>query len=206
MSAILSLGMGYLIGCISPSAWISKKKNVDLTQEGTKNLGATNTALVLGKAAGIFVMVFDIAKSFFSYKIARILFPHLVIAGILACIGAILGHCFPVSMGFHGGKGLAAFGGLVLAYKPWMFVAIVIPGVILMALLNTGVAVPMLASILFPILVYLESGRLDEVLAVLAACVIIVIMHWSNLKRAWARKDVVNTREFFSRVFNRKEK
>lgn len=204
MSAILSLGMGYLIGCISPSAWISKKKKVDLTKEGTKNLGATNTALVLGKKAGIFVMLFDIAKSFFSYKIARVLFPHLAIAGIIACIGAILGHCFPVFMDFHGGKGLAAFGGLVLAYKPWMFIAIVIPGVILMTILNTGVAVPMLASVMFPVLVFLESRRLDELLAVLVACGIIVVMHWSNLQRAREKKDVVNTRDFFTKVFGKK--
>lgn len=205
MSAILSMGMGYLIGCISPSAWISKKKNVDLTKEGTKNLGATNTALVLGKAAGIFVMLFDIAKSFFSYKLARYLFPQLAIAGILACIGAILGHCFPVTMGFHGGKGLAAFGGLVLAYKPWMFAAIVIPGVVLMTILNTGVAVPMLASVMFPILVYLESGRWDEVITVIIACVIIVVMHWSNLQRAREKNDVVNTRDFFHKVFGKKQ-
>lgn len=204
MGAILSMGMGYLIGCISPAAWLSKKKNVDLTKEGTKNLGATNTALVLGKASGIFVMLFDVFKSFFSFKLAKYLFPHLAIAGIIACIGAILGHCFPVTMGFHGGKGLAAFGGLVLAYKPWMFVAIVLPGIILMTVLNTGVAVPMLASVMFPILVYMESQRWDEVITVVIACVIIVIMHWENLKRACAKKDVVNTKEFFSKVFNKK--
>lgn len=205
MNAILSLGIGYLLGCISPSAWLSKRKNVDLTKEGTKNLGATNTALVLGKTAGIFVMIFDIAKSFFSFKLAKILFPQLAVAGILACIGAILGHCFPFTMGFHGGKGLAAFGGLVLAYKPWMFAAIVIPGVVLMLIFDTGVVVPMLAGVMFPILVYLNSGDLMEVAAVLVACGIIVVMHWENLLRAWANKDIVKTNEFFTRVFGKKE-
>ena len=104
MSAVLSIGMGYLIGCISPASWISRKKNVDLKQEGTKNLGATNTALVLGKSAGIFVMIFDIAKSVFSYKLARLIFPYLRIAGILACIGTILGHCYPIFLHFQGGS------------------------------------------------------------------------------------------------------
>lgn len=205
MEAILSLGIGYLIGCISPSAWISKKKHVDLKNEGTKNLGATNTALVLGKAAGIFVMVLDIAKSFCSYKLAKLLFPHLALAGILACIGAILGHCFPVFMNFQGGKGLAAFGGLVMAYNPWFFVAIVVPGVILMVILNTGVAVPMLASVMFPILVYWQGRNIPETALVIVASVIIVIMHWSNLKRARDHKDVVKTREFFAKVFGKKQ-
>ena len=75
MNAILSLAMGYFVGCINPAAWVGKKKHVDLKQSGTGNLGATNTALVLGKNAGYFVLFFDIFKSFFSYKAARLLFP-----------------------------------------------------------------------------------------------------------------------------------
>lgn len=205
MNTILNLGIGYLIGCISPSAWLSKKKHVDLTQEGTKNLGATNTALVLGKKAGIFVMIFDIAKSFFSYRLARYLFPQLAIAGILACIGVILGHCFPFTMGFHGGKGLAAFGGLILAYKPWMFLLIIAIGIFLMFLLNTGVAAPILGCILFPVLVYFDSRDLTVTFVVTIACAIIFAMHWSNLKLSLEHKDVVNTRDYIRKVFGKKK-
>lgn len=204
MSAIWSIGLGYLIGCLSPAAWVSKKKHVDLTQEGTKNLGATNTAIVLGKKAGIFVMVFDIFKSFLSYRLARYLFPRLAIAGILACIGAILGHCFPITMGFRGGKGLAAFGGLILAYKPWMFALIVSIGILLMELLNTGVAAPIFGCFAFPLLVWLDSGDLQDVFWVSVACILIFSTHWSNLKLALEKKDVVNTRQFMSRVFGKK--
>lgn len=195
--------MGYFIGCISPAAWIGKKKHVNLKEEGTQNLGATNTALVLGKAAGIFVMTFDIAKSFFSYKIARWLFPQLLIAGILACIGTILGHCFPVTMHFQGGKGLAAFGGLVLAYKPCFFVVIVACGLVLMAIFDTGVVMPMLASVMFPVMVYCNSGSVAETLAVIVACGIIVVMHLDNLKLAKEKKDKILVREFFHKVFNK---
>ena len=56
MSSVLCLGMGYLFGCISPAAWLSRRNNVNLRQVGTKNLGATNTTLVLGKKAGIFCL------------------------------------------------------------------------------------------------------------------------------------------------------
>lgn len=203
MQAILSLGMGYLIGCISPAAFISKLKHVNLKEEGTKNLGATNTALVLGKAAGIFVMIFDMGKSIFSYKLAKWLFPQLLIAGILACIGVIVGHCFPVTMHFQGGKGLAAFGGLVLVYKPWIFALIVVCGLVLMAIFDTGVAMPMLASVMFPIMVYLNSRSIPETLAVTAACVIIIFMHLDNLKLAREKKDVVHVREFFRKVFDK---
>ncbi len=204
MSAIVSIVLGYFVGCLSPSSWIGKKKNVDLTQEGTGNLGATNTAFVLGKRAGIFVMAFDILKSFCSYKVARWIFPQLAIAGIIASIGVILGHCYPVSMGFQGGKGLAAFGGLILAYSPWMFVLIVTTGILLMIVFNTGVIAPFMGCIVFPILVYLSGGALAEITASAAASILIAHTHWSNFQMAWNKDDVVRTREFVAKVFGRK--
>ncbi len=204
MTAILSLGMGYLLGCLSPSAWLSKRKNIDLTQTGTKNLGATNTAYVLGKSAGMFVMVVDMLKSFLSFRLARVLFPQLRIAGLLAGIGAILGHCFPVFRNFQGGKGLAAFSGLVLAYNIRFFLVILFPGIALMLLLNTGVAAVLYGCFLFPVLVWLAGGSLPECNAALSASALIVLTHWTNIKRALARKDVVKTREFFEKVFGDK--
>lgn len=203
MTAILSLGLGYLVGCINPAVMLSKMKNVNLREEGTKNLGATNTAIVLGKHAGIFVLIFDIAKSFFSYKIAKWLFPKLMIAGILASIGCILGHCFPVFMHFAGGKGLAAFGGLILAYSPWMFLAIVTTGVVLMFICNTGVIAPFMGCLAFPVLVYYASHDLVETAAVLAASALIFATHLSNFRMARRREDVVNTKDFMQKVFGK---
>jgi len=206
MSAVLSLAMGYLIGCISPSAWIAKKKNVDLTKDVTQNLGATNTAYVLGKKAGIFVMIFDIAKSFFSYKLAKVLFPQLAVAGILACIGTILGHCFPFNMGFHGGKGLAAFGGLILAYSPCMFLIIITVGIILMFVFDTGVIAPFMGVVMFPVMVYYSGHDGLETLVVVLASGIIFLTHLSNFKMAKQKKDVVKTKEFMTKVFGTKNK
>ena len=204
MTAIVSLGLGYIVGCINPAMVISKAKHVNLKEEGTGNLGATNTAYVLGRKAGIFVMIFDILKSFLSYKLAKWLFPKLLIAGILASIGCILGHCFPVFMNFSGGKGLAAFGGLILAYSPWMFAIIVSTGVALMFLCNTGVVAPFMGCIAFPVMVYYAGHDTLETLAVLAASAIIFSTHLSNFKMARKKEDVVNTRDFVKKVFGKR--
>ena len=204
MQAILSLGLGYLIGSISPAALVGKIKNVNLKEEGTGNLGATNTTLVLGKAAGVFVMLFDICKSFFSAKLAKYLFPQLAIAGMIACLGAIIGHCFPVFLHFQGGKGLAAFGGMVLAYKPIFFLMIVIPGLVLMFLSDTGVAMPVLASAMFPTLVWLNRGDVAETVVAVLAGVLLVGVHWSNLQLAREKKDVVFVKEFIRKLFLKK--
>ena len=204
MSAIISLGLGYCIGCINPAHWIAGKKHVNLKEEGTGNLGATNTAIVLGKKAGIFVMLFDIFKSLLSYKIAKWLFPKLLIAGILASIGCILGHCFPVTMHFQGGKGLAAFGGLILAYSPKMFLLIVSIAIGLIFLCNTGVVAPFFGCMVFPAMVYYAGHDLMETAAVLIASAIIFGTHLSNFRMARRREDVVNTKDFMAKVFGKK--
>ena len=95
MEAILSLGIGYLAGSLSPSALVGRLNKTDVRESGTGNLGATNTMLVLGWGAGIFVMVFDLMKSFLSGKLAQLLFPSLRVAGMLGCIGSMVGNCFP---------------------------------------------------------------------------------------------------------------
>lgn len=204
MEVIYSLGMGYLIGCISPAAWISKKKNVDLKQQGTKNLGATNTALVLGRYAGYFVLFFDMFKSIFSYKLARFLFPQLMAAGIIACIGVILGHCFPVTMGFQGGKGLAAFGGLVLAHSVKLFCILLSFGIVVAFIMDYGVYLAVSAAALFPILNYLRSGNLSESIIAAIASTIIIMMHWTNLRRAISGEDPIHIRNGMKKIFGKK--
>ena len=203
MTAIMSLGLGYLVGCINPAMAIARLKNINLREEGTGNLGATNSAYVMGKKAGYFVLFFDIFKSFLSYKVAKWLFPKLLIAGIIASIGCILGHCFPVTMHFQGGKGLAAFGGLILAYKPWMFAVIVTTGVVLMFICNTGVIAPFMGCVMFPALVYFSSHDWMDTLAVLAASAIIFATHKSNFRMARRKEDVVTTRDFMKKVFGK---
>lgn len=203
MTAIFSLALGYLVGCINPAMAIARTRNINLREEGTGNLGATNSAYVMGRKAGYFVLFFDILKSYYAFKLAKWLFPKLLIAGILASIGCILGHCFPVTMQFQGGKGLAAFGGLILAYRPWMFAVIVVTGILLMFVFNTGVIAPFMGCILFPVMVYATGDSMMETIAVTVASAIIFCTHLSNFKMAKRREDVVNTKDFVEKVFGK---
>ena len=206
MGAIFSLAMGYLVGCISPAAWVGKKKNVDLKQSGTGNLGATNTALVLGKNAGYFVLFFDIFKSFFSYKAARLLFPRLgATAGLLAGIGVLLGHCFPVFMNFQGGKGLASFGGLVLAHDPVLFVVLLSLGLVICCSLHYGVYLAAFTTVAFPIASFLRRGEYLDLLLTAIAGGLILCMHLGNLKRAITHEDPIQIKDGLNRIFNREE-
>ena len=203
MSAILSLVMGYFIGCINPAALVGKKKNVNLKEEGTGNLGATNTALVLGKNAGYFVLVFDMFKSIFSYKMAKYLFSRLPYAGLIAGIGVLIGHCFPVFMQFQGGKGLASFGGLVLAHDPLLFAVLLTLGLTAAYVLNYGVWLAVTATVLFPITSCLRTGDLKDLILTGIAGGLIFCMHLTNLKRAITKEDPIRAKDGLKKIFGK---
>lgn len=206
MEVFLSICLGYVLGCMNPAAWVGKRMHVDLKQEGTGNLGATNTTMVLGRKAGAFVLLFDVLKSFIAARLARWIFPHLAVAGMLACIGTILGHCFPVTLHFSGGKGLAAFGGMILAYNPLVFVIVVISGICLMVLLDTGVAAPLLGTVLFPVLTYVFSHDLPTTFCASIASAIIFYTHLDNVQKTREKSDLKVHSYFRDVLFTRKKK
>ena len=193
------------MGCLNPAAWIGKKNHIDLKQAGTGNLGATNTTMVLGRKAGAFVLVFDVAKSFLAARLARWLLPQLAVSGMLASIGVILGHCFPITMHFSGGRGLAAFGGMMLAYNPVVFVIVVLSGIGIMVLLDIGVAAPLLGTVMFPALTFLFSHDVPSTVCAVIASVIILYTHLDNVNKTRAHSDV-KVKNYFRDVLFKKKK
>lgn len=197
MRFLLSLALGYLLGAVNPAAILGKLKNLNLRELGSKNLGASNAMLTMGKGYGMLVMILDIGKAYVSAVIAQWMFPKLAVAGMTAALGAILGHIYPWYLNFRGGKGLAAFGGMVLYYRPWIFAALLTLVCILMLIVNYSYVAPMTAAALFPILVILSGADLMIIAIAITASVLIAVKHWSNIARA-KRGDEVKIRDIVS--------
>ena len=192
---ILSLILAYLLGSISPSGILSKIKKANLRENGSKNLGASNTLLVLGKKWGALVMLLDIAKSYLAVKIAQILVPASAAVAMASGFCAVVGHCFPFYMKFKGGKGLAAFGGVVLAFNPALFAFLLSSATVLVILVNHSFIMPFYASVTFPIYVaYRVEGTLPLLFA-LAASLLILCTHYNNFQKARRGEDL-NIREY----------
>lgn len=190
MKYAVCMVFGYLLGAISPAAFFSKIKRIDLREHGSGNMGGTNTFLVIGKRHGVFVMLFDIAKAFAASRLAKRLFPELAQAGLLAGYAAVIGHIFPFYMGFKGGKGLAAFGGMILAADQRIFCVLLTVGLGLILLTSRSVVLPVSASLLFPVLLWLHTGSYADLAVALAASLLVLIAHRGNIKKAFVQTDM----------------
>jgi len=116
MYVLLTIIIGYLFGCLHGSQIVGKLKQINFKKNGSKNAGATNTVLLLGWKYGFFVAFVDVFKAIISFLfIAVILHKYNVafeIQIILLYINAlfvVIGHNFPLTMNFKGGKGTASF-------------------------------------------------------------------------------------------------
>ena len=183
MNAILCLLYGYFIGTINPSYALGKLRCVDIRKCGSGNAAAPNATLLMGKAVGFLCAFLDIAKSYIACKTAVSLFPSLMTAGVIAGCGCILGHIFPVWMGFAGGKGLACLGGMLLAYN-WKLLCLILLGeLVLVSLINYICLVAITGSAAFTAIYWFQTGEpLGTALLALVA-VVIFLKHIPNLRR-----------------------
>jgi len=183
MKLILCGVMGYMIGTINPAYIFGRLRGFDIRQRGSGNAGATNVTLIMGKAAGLLCALLDIFKSFAAYKLARLLFPALAFAGILAGCTCVLGHIFPVWMNFSGGKGLACMGGLVLAYDGWLFLILLVIEVVLTLIVNYICFMPLSLCVAFPVIYFLQTGETVGAILLASLIPVIVYKHLPNLRR-----------------------
>ena len=195
---IFSALVGYLTGSLNPAALLSKLKKKDLREVGTKNLGATNVSLTFGAGLGAAVTVFDILKAVIPYKLLEFIFPDLKFIGMVAGVFAVVGHIFPFYLGFRGGKGLASYGGLVLAYSPSLFFGMLLTATALIVIINYSVAMPIFAAAVFPIAVLVREGSLMAFTLALFVSLLLFIKFLPNLRRARSGEEI-KVREFIKK-------
>lgn len=186
---------GYLLGSIPFGLLIAKAKGIDIRQHGSGNIGATNVLRIVGKKWGVLVFILDtgkgvvaviaawlIAKFFSSDADATAL--SLDQLKILAGIACILGHNFPVWLGFKGGKGVATSAGVLLGLMPMVALAGAAVWVVLFYGTRFVAIASMGAALSLPILVFIfdrEFNALFYFTLVIAA--LVVLRHHTNIRR-----------------------
>lgn len=182
--------VGYLLGSSNMAYWLSRVRHVDMTTKGTKNLGASNAAVLLGWRAGVAVAVHDIGKAVIAVLLAKLLFPMLPYAPAAAGVAAVLGHIFPFYLKFRGGKGLASFLGLTLGLNWKLALAVCVILVVVTLVTDYIVLGTVCVTVSMPIGLFLMTGSLIMVMVVCVASAVILYKHRENYVRIWNRTEI----------------
>jgi glycerol-3-phosphate acyltransferase PlsY len=190
---ILILLCAYLIGSI-PFGYLAGKliKRVDLRQEGSKNVGATNVFRVIGTVPAIAVLLLDISKGFLSIHLPNLfnlggslgISPQaFTLVRILAGLAAIAGHNWTIFLKFRGGKGVATACGVSLGLAPFPTLVSLAIFMVVTGLTHYVSLGSMFAVLAFPLNCLLFKESLILVFFGSIVALLIIFMHKANIKR-----------------------
>ncbi len=188
----LALATSYLLGSIPNAVWVGKVFfNVDVREHGSGNAGATNTLRVLGKKAGIVVLLLDflkgLAASSLMFLQSDIQYGTQEFRQIQLILGlaAVIGHVFPVFARFKGGKGIATLIGMVVGVS-WPVSLLCAITFVLIVWISKYISLGSILGTLFsPIFVRMKYGQ-DETFFMYFCCLMalmVIYTHKSNIKR-----------------------
>lgn len=195
--------IAYLWGSLPSGYWMGKLlrgKDYDIRAFGSHKIGATNVQRNLGNVPAIIVLFLDISKGIGPTLLATFL-PYFRVGDwgiLLAGLAALLGHCFPIFIGFKGGRGVMTGAGALLAVSPLAFLVSAIATFSTIALtryVSLGSIVGSLTSLICGVLFYILgqlnptfSARvsLPQMLLMVIAPSLIILFHADNIGRLLA--------------------
>jgi acyl phosphate:glycerol-3-phosphate acyltransferase len=195
--------IGYLWGSVPAGYWMGKLlrgKNFDIRDYGSHKTGATNVLRTLGKGPALIVFAFDLSKGVGPVLLAMLV-PFLYVSAwgpSLAALAALVGHCYPIFIGFKGGRGVSTTAGALLVISPLAFI---ISGIILVVAIaatryvSLGSILGCLSAIICGLVFYFISrsnstfiGRvmLQQLLFMVLGPAFIIFLHYDNIGRLLA--------------------
>jgi glycerol-3-phosphate acyltransferase PlsY len=200
VSSVSALIMAYLCGSIPTAVWIGQAfYGVDVREYGSGNAGATNTFRVLGKKAGIPVMLIDILKGWTATNLAYFIGVSTTGAynsvsytnyALALGVAAVMGHLFPIFAGFRGGKGVATLFGMILAIH--LHAALLCVGVFIIVLLITKYVSlsSITAGFVYTIgVTFIFPSNRSIVIYGMCIFILILVTHQKNIERLLKRKE-----------------
>jgi acyl phosphate:glycerol-3-phosphate acyltransferase len=186
-TVILAALAGYLIGSIPVGYLVGRVAGVDPRATGSGKMGATNVLRTLGRKASATVLLCDIGKGALAVGLAHVAFQGLMEAEVAAGIAAILGHVFPVFVGFRGGRGVATAIGGMLVISPLVGLAGLLTGLVIIAVFRVASLGSLLGALLALLLIAaLVMGRMQPAVALvycLLSFLILAATHRDNIQR-----------------------
>jgi len=187
MTALGAVLVSYLLGSIPFAQIAARLKGIDLRLHGSGNVGATNAIRVLGRKHGIPVLLADIVKGWAAAALVPRAFGLVSVEmGILCGVAAVLGHIWPVTLRFRGGKGVATSAGALFALAPLAtFVGLAAFLAVLFAFRYVSLA-SLSAAVALVSMLWIRPAPSALRLAGTALAIVVVLRHRSNVSRLLA--------------------
>jgi acyl phosphate:glycerol-3-phosphate acyltransferase len=190
---ILTVLIAYLLGSIPTGFLVAKARGIDIRTVGSGNIGATNVFRILGKAAGIFVLLADAAKGWVAvYVVARLVagwfYPDAGSSArewfaLCAGVAAILGHNYTCWLHFKGGKGIATSAGVLVALVPVPLLIILGVWIGVFALSRYVSLASICASFVLPFAAWAFGESWTIILVTAALAALAIYKHKANIQR-----------------------
>lgn len=199
--SLSALVAAYMFGSIPTAVWIGQAfYGIDVREYGSGNAGATNTFRVLGKKAGVAVMLLDIFKGWTATNLAYLIGlsvtgpQHSVqFVNYQLALGmiAVMGHLFPVFAGFRGGKGIATLFGMILAVHSQAALICVVVFITVLLISKYVSLSSICAGFSFPLsIIFLFHSPLRPIIVYgMCICVLILVTHQKNIERLLKGKE-----------------
>jgi len=183
---ILSLTIAYLLGSI-PFGYLLVRifRNEDIRAHGSGNIGATNVARSGAKGLGVATLLLDLGKAYVGVVIARHVGAGNYDIEVAAAVAAVVGHVFPVWLGFRGGKGVASALGVFLALTWPSGLAIFLVFVVVFAMTRYVSLASIAGSATFPLFgfYFVKPWTPMVVFGFLFIPLLVIVKHHENIRR-----------------------
>jgi acyl phosphate:glycerol-3-phosphate acyltransferase len=186
MVAVLLVAVGYVMGSIPTGVLVARwHKGIDIRQHGSGNIGMTNVLRAVGKNAAAFTLLGDVLKGLVPVMLALAWSTSPWIIGLVGLV-AIVGHMYPLFVGFHGGKGVATTLGVFIPLLPGPLLLAFVVWAACVALRRQVSLGSLAAAAALPLAALLWGSSAAYVLYALAAAVLIWYRHHENIHRLLA--------------------
>ena len=181
---VLIFVVAYGFGTFPSAAIVARKKNLDITKVGSGNPGASNVIRNLGWKVGLAVFLMDMAKAALAVGLAWGLTGdrHDPLS-YLSLFAAILGHSYPITRKFKGGKGVACGGGGMFVLFPLTSLILFTSWFVLTKTTHKASVASLTISVALPFGIFYEGAEAWEIGATLALVAFIIVKHLPNLRR-----------------------
>ncbi len=173
--------LAYLLGTFPSAELVARAAGIDVRAAGSGNPGASNITRLLGWKAGAIVLLADFSKGSIAAGVGLALDGRT--GAYILGAAAIIGHIYPITRRFKGGKGVATAGGVLIVVFPLVCVTVGVVWVLIARVMHKASIASIAAAVLVPIGVVLVGGTLGDIAVIVAFAVLVLARHAPNLKR-----------------------